>query len=118
MPGGRASCLGVPTRTYQLLRLLRIPIHLSKGAIFPKLCGNRLLPKFFYTFLLCLQKAKYRDRTRPKQKKTPMTYGHHSFLGKPRMVQVKVMFFFGTIEVLILKDNFLFLAGIPNVLSD
>ena len=47
-----------------------------------------------------------------------MTYGRHPILAKPRMAQVKVILYFGTIEVVILKDNFFNLAGILKVLSD
>ena len=47
-----------------------------------------------------------------------MTYGHHPILAKQRMAQVKVILYCGTIEVVILQDNFINFAGIPKVLSD
>ena len=47
-----------------------------------------------------------------------MTYGRHPVPAKPWMAQVKVILYFGTIEVVILKDNFSNFAVIPKVLSD
>ena len=37
---------------------------------------------------------------------------------KPRMAEVKIILAFGTIEVVMLKDNFFNFAGIPKVLSE
>ena len=47
-----------------------------------------------------------------------MTYGRHPVLAKPRMAQVKVILYVGTIEVVIIKDNFLHITFFPKVLSD
>ena len=47
-----------------------------------------------------------------------MTYGRHPVLAKPRMAQVKVILYFGAIEVVIPKDIFINFAGVPKVESD
>ena len=47
-----------------------------------------------------------------------MTYGRYPVLAKPRMTQIKVILYVGTIEVVILKDNFFYILLFPKVLSD